>query len=125
MSKIEEKNIKARYINYDSRVKEYMDLLIGNLVSEYGSINPEWVLVLDMIAQNFEVYYIGYDDIKNNGIYTFDKHGNKQRNPAISLQLNTQAYIQKLIGQMGWTILSKSKLKAPEVYDSSDDAFED
>lgn len=116
---------KKRYKELDPRVYEYMDVLLDSLKAEYGEVKNEWLLVLDMLAQNLEVYYIGYDSIKLEGMFTFDKNGTKQRNPGITLMNNAQAYIQKLIGSMGWTLMSKSKIKAPDLADSSDDAFDD
>ena len=116
---------KERYKDYDPRVKEYMDVLIEQLTAEYGEAKDEWLLMMDMLAQNLVIYYKGYDDILENGMYVFDAKGNRQRNPAITLQLKSQAYIQKIIHNMGWNIMSKSKIKAPEKTDDTDALFED
>lgn len=118
-------DIKKRYEKKDPRVREYMNILVDSLVEQYGTVHEEWIITLDLISTNFEVYYKGYDDIIANGIYVYDKNGYKQRNSAITLQQNTQAYLYKLINSMGWNIMSKSKIKAPEKLDETDSLFED
>lgn len=118
-------DIKKRYEKKDPRVREYMNILVDSLVEQYGTVHEEWIITLDLISTNFEVYYKGYDDIIANGIYVYDKNGYKQRNSAITLQQNTQAYLYKLINSMGWNIMSKSKIKAPEKSDETDSLFED
>lgn len=116
---------KERYKDYDPRVYEYMCVLIDQLTAEYGEAKDEWLLMMDLLAQNLVIYYKGYDDILQNGMYVTDARGARQRNPAITLQLNTQAYITKIISSMGWNIMSKSKIKAPEKSDETDSLFED
>ena len=102
-----------------------MCVLIDQLTAEYGEAKDEWLLMMDLLAQNLVIYYKGYDDILVNGMYLTDARGARQRNPAITLQLNTQAYITKIISSMGWNIMSKSKIKAPEKSDETDSVFED
>ena len=87
MTKIDD--IKKRYEKKDPRVREYMNILVDSLVEQYGTVHEEWIITLDLISTNFEVYYKGYDDIIANGIYVYDKNGYKQRNSAITLQQNT------------------------------------
>ena len=83
MTKIDD--IKKRYEKKDPRVREYMNILVDSLVEQYGTVHDEWIITLDLISTNFEVYYKGYDDIIANGIYVYDKNGYKQRNSAITL----------------------------------------
>ena len=48
---------KERYKDYDPRVYEYMCVLIDQLTAEYGEAKDEWLLMMDLLAQNLVIYY--------------------------------------------------------------------
>lgn len=108
-----EKELKAydNFGDYDKRVQTYMKALFTALYSEYGEIKPEWELSLRMIADTYELYLIGRDSVKKDGLFVLDGLKRVQRNPGATTMLNASSYLQKLTNQFGLTVASKSKLK--------------
>lgn len=112
MTNIEkEMKIYDNFDDYDKRVKAYMNALFTALYSEYGEIKPEWELSLRMIADTYELYLIGRDSVKKDGLFVLDGMKRVQRNPGATTMLNASSYLQKLTNQFGLTVASKSKLK--------------
>lgn len=114
--------VKKRYTAdyYDKRVVEYMQLIVENLYKDYGVITDSYVVSLDLLAQNYQVYFKGFDDVCRDGYYTEDSKGRPQRNPALSLLTNSQSYIYRILNSMGLTIMSKSKIRPGKDLDSGE-----
>lgn len=110
----------ARYKDYDARVYEYMSILINNLTKEYGRVDEQWLISLDLIAQNYAAYLVGWDDLQKYGMYITDEKGRIQRNPALTIMNNSQAYLQKLLHSFALNPMSRSKMKMPEITDETD-----
>lgn len=88
-----------------------MTTLLKCLKKEYGVLRDEWQLSLDLIAQTYETYLMAYLAVKKDGVYTKDIKDRVQRNPALTVMNNSQAYLQKLLTQFALTPMSKSKMK--------------
>lgn len=109
-----------RYDNYDERVKEYMSILIKSLEREYRTIDDQWLISLDLIAQNYAAYLVGWDDLQKYGMYITDEKNRIQRNPALTIMNNSQAYLQKLLHSFALNPMAKSQIKKPDVIDEND-----
>lgn len=48
-------NVKKTYSKYDSEVIEYMENLIRALEKQYGQIDDEWRVSLDLIASDYNI----------------------------------------------------------------------
>lgn len=118
-------NYKERYSKYRTEVQEYMDILCDSLMKEYGLISNEWLISLDMIAQTYTTYLIGWESINKDGMYVLDPKGRPARNPALSTMMNSQAYLQKLLTQFALTPSSKAKIKKLDSADTTDDYIND
>ena len=119
------KNLEERYSKYDERVFDYMKIVINYFIKSYGAVSKEQILNFDMLADNFTIYYKALDDIKTRGVEANDSQGRLQRNPNVSLFLNTQNYIQKQLSAMGLTIASQARLKKGGVEESADKFIDD
>lgn len=97
--------------DYNKDVQDYMTTLLKCLKKDYGELRDEWQLSLDLIAQTYETYLMAYHSVKADGVYTKDTKNRVQRNPALTVMNNSQAYLQKLITQFALTPMSKSKMK--------------
>lgn len=118
-------NLEERYSKYDERVFDYMKIVINYFIKSYGAVSKEQILNFDMLADNFSVYYTALDDIKRRGVEATDSLGRLQRNPNLSLFLNTQNYIQKQSSAMGLTIASQARQKKGGVEESADKFIDD
>lgn len=111
--------------DYDKRVQKYMKALFMALIQEYGEIKDEWELSMLMIADTYELYCLGKDTVKKDGLFVLDGLKRVQRNPGATTMLNASAYLQKLTNAFGLTINSKTKIKSSKgaVKTADDDDF--
>lgn len=113
---------KKIYKKYDKQVIEYMNNLINSLESQYGQINEEWRVSLDLIAFNYNIIRICQEDIQKNGLEKLDERGRLSKNPAISTVNQAQGNLFKLLNSFGLNLLSKSKIKEDS---NNDDGLDD
>lgn len=90
------------------------------LTDKYGSVKPEWELLLSMLADNIELYKDCKVSLKNNGLY--DANTGK-KNPLIASIKDIQAQIMKQIQHLGLSPYASSKIKQ-DIEDDSEDFIE-
>lgn len=113
---------KKIYKKYDKEVIEYMTNLIKRLESQYGKINEEWRISLDLIAFNYDIIRRCQIDIEKNGLEKTDDRGRLCKNPNILTCNQAQTNLFKLLNSFGLNLMSQSKLKD---IDTEGDGFED
>lgn len=117
-------DIKARYSNYDEKIQMYLSAVIDYFVNSYGFVSSEQIMNLDMLAENFVIYFKALNSIKTLGFESNDSQGRLQRNPSVSIFLNCQNYIQKQLSACGLTIASQARLKKNGVDEQPDNFIE-
>jgi phage terminase small subunit len=113
---------KKIYKKYDKEVIEYMTNLIKRLESQYGQINDEWRISLDLIAFNYDIIRKCQIDIEKNGLEKLDDRGRLSKNPNIYTFNQAQGNLFKLLNSFGLNLMSKSKIKGVEL---ETDGFDD
>ncbi len=108
---------KKIYKKYDKKVIEYMSNLIKRLESQYGQINEEWRVSLDLIAFNYDLIRKCQEDIEEKGLEKYDERGRLSKNPSISTVNQAQGNLFKLLNSFGLNLLSKSKIKDGDIED--------
>lgn len=103
-------NPKIRYKNLDNRVIEPMQRLYS-IVQDRYTLSDEYILTLDMIANNYNLYYQAKDIIDKDGLITDDKRGSEKAHPLLTPMQHAQDKILQLIKQYGLTPMSKSRIK--------------
>lgn len=106
---------KKVYKDYDKQVIEYMTNLINRLESQYGQINEEWRVSLDLIAFNYDIIRKCQVDILRNGLEKTDARGRMSKNPALMICNQAQDHLFKLLNSFGLNLMSKSKMKDIEL----------
>lgn len=102
---------KKIYKEYDKQVVDYMTNLISRLETQYGQINEEWRVSLDLIAFNYDIIRKCQIDIHKNGLQKEDGRGRISKNPALMICNQAQDHLFKLLNSFGLNLLSKSKMK--------------
>ena len=108
-------NAKKIYKDYDKKVIEYMDNLIKRLTNQYGIVNEEWRVSLDLIAFNYDLICKCQEDLAKNGMNVNNSRGILMRNPSISTLNSAQCNLMRLLNSFGLNIASKSRLGKVEV----------
>lgn len=113
---------KKIYKKYDKEVVEYMTNLVKRLESQYGTINEEWRVSLDLIAFNYDMIRKCQIDIEKYGLEKEDSKGRLSKNPNIYTLNQAQGNLFKLLNSFGLNLMSKSKLKGTDL---ETDGFDD
>ena len=106
---------KKIYKDYDKKVVEYMDNLIKRLTNQYGVVNEEWRVSLDLIAFNYDLICKCQQDLEKNGMDKEKSRGVLVRNPSLSTINQAQCNLMSLLNSFGLNIASKSRLGKVEV----------
>ena len=64
---------KKRYSRYNKRVKEYMGFVIDELFDKYLDIQESFVISLDLLAVNIEIFYDSLKEIREAGVTANDQ----------------------------------------------------
>lgn len=102
---------KKIYKKYDKQVIEYMTNLLNKLEHQYGEVNEEWRVSLDLIAFNYDIIRKCQIDIEKNGLEKTDDRGRLSKNPSLMVCNQAQGNLFKLLNSFGLNLLSKSKIK--------------
>lgn len=115
-------NPKTIYKKYDKEVVEYMTNLVKSLEKQYGTINDEYRVSLDLIAFNYDIIRKCQIDIEKYGLEKLDDRGRLSKNPNIYTLNQAQGNLFKLLNSFGLNLMSKSKIKNAEL---ENDGMED
>ena len=119
-----------QYRRYRKEVKSYMKKIETQLKNEYGQVAPEWDITLEQLADSYQLYLNIKEQIEKDGLIKqsirIGKKGEpmevEERHPLFPALFNTQTNINRIVGQFGFTLFSKSRIKSrPEINDANDD----
>ena len=96
-----------KYKNNTKQTKEYMNTIEQYLVNKYGCVSPEWSGIMQLLADNFDLYTECRQSIRENGI--FDSNTGK-KNPLLATIKDLQATIIKEIQHLGISPYAASKI---------------
>jgi P27 family predicted phage terminase small subunit len=111
------------YKKYNKQVRDYMENLVTSLTNQYGEINDEWRVSLDLIAYNYDIIIKCQKDIEENGFEKVDDRGRMSKNSCIAICNKSQEILIKLLSAFGLNIMSKSKLR--NIDTTNDETLED
>lgn len=95
---------------YRTEVARYMDILQEKMVKEYGVIEDEWEITMDLLAYDYQILLDCRDAVKKDGLMLVDTKGRMQKNPLLATINNIQAQINKITQQFALTLVSKARL---------------
>ena len=97
--------------------KEYIADVEKHLINKYGSVNAEWKAIINLLADNLDLYSQCKSSIKENGIYDVNT---QKKNPLLATMKDLQATILKQIQHLGLSPYAISKIKQDESDDTDD-----
>ena len=104
---------KSMYSEYRKETQEYMNTIHQFLNNRYGSVQPEWVGSLQLLATNYDMCLNAKDNIKENGLIVTGRFGDK-RNDAVIIFKDAQTQVFKLLQEFGLMTKSINHLEQPE-----------
>lgn len=105
--------------DYSNTTVKYITAVKKYLKEKYGRVNQEWEQIIEILADNVELYQQCKDSIKKDGLLLVAKNGAYTRNPLIKTQLDAQIQINKLLDSFGLTPKAAAKINL--INDDSDE----
>ena len=111
--------------------KYYIDTIKAALILKHAEVdeetgevelNPEYGILLDMLADNLDLLSECRKSIKSFGIYDVET---KKRNPLLTVQKETQATITKILSLLGIPPYYASRVKSAKEQNNEDISAED
>ena len=96
--------------DYSTSTLKYITSVKKFLKEKYGRVNSEWETVLEILADNVELYFNCRDSIKENGLMLLAKNGSQTRNPLIKTMMDAEIQITKYLSEFGLTPKAQSKI---------------
>lgn len=112
--KINKKNILASFVNYDERTQDMLSYIVSQLSKQDKDINEYGLVVLQMIAIQYEIYFKALDDVIRDGIVNSTQVGDRtinQPKPQLDALQKADTKISKLLKDLGLSPLEKAKIK--------------
>lgn len=100
-----------RYDEKDQQVQEYMSFISDTIIEKYGNIPEQFVLSLDMLANNLEIMVRSTKEMDDTGLTDDDKYHGKKKSAALQTYFQAQGYINGIIANFGLTPGGASRIK--------------
>ncbi len=123
--KINRKNILASFENYDQRTQDMLSYIVSQLSKQDKEINEYGLVVLQMIAIQYEIYFKALDDVIRDGIVNSTQVGDRtinQPKPQLDALQKADTKISKLLKDLGLSPLEKAKIKKLNKVDSEEES---
>lgn len=115
---------KTQFKNYSIRTQSTIFKLIDTIEKNFSEIDEAWIVNLEALAMNYDLFYAAYDDLKANGNTKTDYKDRLSKNPSITIYNNCQNAIQGILSRMGLNVLSKARAKSLMNTEVETDEFE-
>lgn len=103
-------NKKHMSKDYSTSTVKYIAAVKKFLKSKYGKINDEWNGVIEILADNVELYLQCRNSIFQDGLMMTAKNGAPTRNPLIKTMFDAQVQVTKLLTEFGLTPRANAKI---------------
>lgn len=112
--KINKKNILASFENYDQRTQDMMENIVKQLAKQEKEVNDYALVILQLVAVQFEIYFKALDDVIKDGIVNSTQVGDRtinQPKPQLEALQKSNTQITRLLDKIGISPLEAAKIK--------------
>ena len=111
---------KNRYMEYSLPTRSFMNFVETHLIEKFGRLEGQWVSLLDMLAQQYELFLQCKEKIKEDGLMITDRFGSLVKHPLLKCQTDAIIQITKLVQEFG---ISPKAIKNLNVENNDEDEF--
>ena len=101
MKKKISKTTSSIFNEYSEQTQLVLNNITNYLKNTFSKVNPEWLLTLDMLATNLDLYFQCKNEIKNKGLMYEDRFGVMQKSPLIKVMNDACLRIEKYVSELG------------------------
>lgn len=112
--KINKKNILSSFITYDQRTQDMLENIVIQLIRQEKEPNDYALVLLQMIAIQFEIYFKAYDSLENQSLTNINIVGDReihQCKPQVDVLMKASTQISKLLKDLALSPLEAAKVK--------------
>lgn len=118
MKQPKKKTVKNnRYSTYTSHTQTFMAAVEKFIIGKYGSIENHWEGQLDLLAANYELFYLAKEKVAEDGMMIQNRFGGWDKHPLLRQITDSNIQVIKLIHEFGLSPAALGKIKS----ESSDD----
>lgn len=100
--------------NYAKNVTEY-------LKRNHDVIDEHIKVLIGMLRDNYLLFLMAKNNIKDKGITIINNRGNIDKNPSVKIQIDSEIQMLKVIAELGLSYRAEAKINAPVANDDGDD----
>lgn len=121
--KINKKNILGSFETYDQRTQDMMENIVKQLAKQDKEVNDYALVILQLVAVQFEIYFKALDDVNRDGIVNSTQVGDRtinQPKPQLEALQKSNTQITRLLDKLGISPLESAKIKKLNKSDDQD-----
>lgn len=111
-----------KYSDYTTATQAFMNAVESHLKAKFGTIEPQWDGLLNMLATTYDLYLNCKEKIKEEGLLITNRFGSLEKNPLLKVQVDAQIQCLKMVAEFG---LSPRSIKSLNLQDNNEDEFLD
>lgn len=112
---------KRKYQEFSLETQTFMTNVEKHLIEKFGNIEGQWSGILDMLAEQYEIFIKCKERIKQDGLMVLDRFDVYVKHPLLKVQTDAIIQITKLVQEFG---ISPKAIKNLNVQNNDDDFLE-
>lgn len=111
---------KNKYQDYGKETQAFMNAVEKHLTAKFGNIESQWDGLLQMLAEQYEIFIKCKERIKADGLMVTDRFNAPVKHPLLKVQTDSTIQITKLVQEFG---ISPKAMKGLNLNENNDDEF--
>ena len=111
------KKTANRYTNYSETTQDFMSAVEKFIKAKYGKIEKHWMGQLDLLAANYELFFLANEEIKKDGMMIQNRFGGFDKHPLLRQITDSNIQVIKLIHEFGLSPSAIGKIKTEDTDD--------
>ena len=107
-----------RYSQYTQHTQTFMMAVENFIIEKYGKIENHWEGQLDLLASNYELFYLAKEKVNQDGMLIQNRFGGWDKHPLLRQITDSNIQIIKLIHEFGLSPSAMGKIKETASDDS-------
>ena len=113
MKQPRKKTVKdSKYSQYTQHTQTFMMAVENFIVGKYGKIENHWEGQLDLLASNYELFYLAKEKVNQDGMLIQNRFGSWDKHPLLRQITDSNIQIIKLIHEFGLSPSAMGKIKS-------------
>lgn len=100
-----------KYSAYTTHTQAFMAAVESFIIGKYGKIETHWEGQLDLLAANYELFYLSKEKVAQDGMMIQNRFGGWDKHPLLRQITDSNIQVIKLIHEFGLSPSAVGKIK--------------